>query len=200
MRTNKEISYAVALLRQKGDRISLVQSEVLEKRLTEKAVFELYVTNVPAEEKDEAAFFAARDAARYLVGGVTLEELIPDAKQCPVEVMDESEHSDSPVMEAVLKRLELLEKQVAMLTGIKQVDMTRLNSTDYSKNDFLTQKDAYPYIGCSKATLKSWTDKGLVNGYRKGNRVYYSKSELDANPTVKNFKNLQDYFNHDYNK
>lgn len=62
MRTNKEISRAAVLLRRKGDRTSLIQAEVIEKRLTEKAVFELYVTNVPAEEKDEAAFFAARDA------------------------------------------------------------------------------------------------------------------------------------------
>lgn len=200
MRTNKEISYAVALLRQKGDRISLTQAEVLEKRLTEKVVFERYVANVPAEEKDEAVFFAARDAARYLAGGIALDEFIPDAERYPVEIMNESEPLGSLVLESLIKRVELLEKQVAALSGIRQVDVTHLNSADYSSNDFVTQKEACLYIGCSKVTLKSWTDKGLVNGYRKGIRVYYSKCELDASPTVKNFKNLQDYFNHDYNK
>ena len=190
MRTNKEINYAVALLRQKGDRISLTQAEVLELRLTEKAVFERYVANVPAEEKDEAVFFAARDAARYLAGGIALEELIPDAEQYSVETTEEITIT-ADFFKVLIEKIDNLEKKIDMLSGIQPIKKTYATHADFSKEDYMTQEKAYRYIGCSKVTLKSWTDKGLVKGYRKGSHVYYSKSELDANSTVQNFRNIK---------
>lgn len=190
MRTTKEINQAAAILRKKGERLSIIQAEVLEKRLNEKAVFERYVVCVPAKEKDEATFFAARDAARYLDGGITLEELIPDAEKYPVKEMDTVIiHRD--LIKTLIEKIDSLERKIDALSGIQPIKKTYTTQADYSKGDYMTQEKAFQYIGCSKVTLKSWTDKGLVKGYRKGAHVYYSKSELDANPTVQNFKNIK---------
>ena len=80
MRTKQEIRQAVAILRHKGDRISMLQAATLEEGRNEAWVFATYVTSVPEGAKDEAAFFAARDAARFAAGHIGLEELIPDVQ------------------------------------------------------------------------------------------------------------------------
>lgn len=74
MRTKQEIRQAVAILRHKGDRISMLQAATLEEGRNEAWVFATYVTSVPEGAKDEAAFFAARDAARFAAGHIGLEE------------------------------------------------------------------------------------------------------------------------------
>lgn len=46
MRKNREIDQAIAILRKKGDKTSMIQAEVLQERHTEVWVFEHYVRNV----------------------------------------------------------------------------------------------------------------------------------------------------------
>lgn len=77
MRKSKEINRAIALLRLKGDRLSLIRAEVLSGRRTEVWVFKRFVRDAAPEEKDEAVYCAARDAARYVSGKLELEQLIP---------------------------------------------------------------------------------------------------------------------------
>ena len=74
MRKQEEINRAAAILRKKGDRISVAQAEVLEKRRTETQLFKEFVLSVGEEKKDEQFFYALRDAARYAAGGMELED------------------------------------------------------------------------------------------------------------------------------
>lgn len=195
MRTKQEIKRAVAILRQKGDALSLAQAAVIEYQRTESWVFAHYVQNVSADEKDETTFFAARDAARYVAGGIALEELIPDATDYPEvpqncislnEIMVPVE-----LIERLIDRIESLEKKIDTLTEKESKDAAYTRIADHSKDDFMTQDEACKYVGCTKDTLISWRKKTFVKGYRKGAHVYYSQSELDASPTVQNFMNIR---------
>lgn len=195
MRTNKEISRAAALLRRKGDRTSLIQAEVIETRLTEKAVFELYVTNVPAEEKDEAAFFAARDAARYVAGSITLEELVPD-----VDITSRQTESDTPGLEildedriVVSKRMlyNLLSRvnRLELKVGIRKTTMkvNRKKATGNEPEDLISQAEVVRLLGCGKSTVKRWADRGYITGYQKDGHVYYSKKEIRNSQVFKEY-------------
>lgn len=192
MKVNQEISRATAILRKKGDRLSLIQAEVLESGHNEEWVFEQYVTSVPEAGKDEAAFFSARDAARFLAGKLALEELIPDVEEYPEEVTPPSDgYVRVPVREfhELIQAISRLEKKIDDLCGnpgLKPYQQT----PDFEKNDLMTQEKACKYVGCSKVTIRSWSRKGLIKGYRKGSHVYYSQSELDHSPAVLNFRNI----------
>lgn len=194
MRTNKEINYAVALLRQKDDRISLTQTEVLELRLTEKAVFEKYVANVPAEEKDEAVFFAARDAARYLAGGIALEELIPDAEdtlsESNIPELDSSDGEMILVSKRTLQNLLLRVSRLELIAGIrnKQMKVKRKSTTTSNMpDDLISQVEVIRLLGCGKTTIKRWANKGYITGYQKDGRVYYSKKEIRNSQAFKEY-------------
>lgn len=196
MRTKQEISQAAAILRQKGDRLSLEQAVIAENRCTEAWVFEHYVTNVSPQNKDETLFFAARDAARYVAGGISLEALIPDASEYPaLEETDASTGAtlliSADILERLIRQIARLEQKVDALTAHRTKNIAYTTLADCSKDDFLTQKEACEYIGCSKVTLLAWMKKGLVKGSRRGSHIYYSQSELDENITVQNFKNLK---------
>lgn len=203
MRTKNEIRQAVAILRHKGDRISMLQAATLEEGRNEAWVFATYVTSVPEDAKDEAAFFAARDAARFAAGHIGLEELVPDVQSMTAAdfaaagalgVVDEK--SDTLLLsrsdyDSLIARIEQLEKQMYILYKKHGKEVVYHQVPTHGKDDFMIQEEAFKYIGCSKATIHSWTKKGLIKGYRKGAHVYYSQSELDANPTVRNFRNLK---------
>lgn len=68
MRKKQEIKKGITILRMKGDKISLLQAEVLENGHNESQVFATYVASVPEEDKDETVFYACRDAARFAAG------------------------------------------------------------------------------------------------------------------------------------
>lgn len=191
------------ILTHKADRLSLVQAEVLQDGMTEQQVFRKYVVEVAEENRDEAVFFAARDAARFSAGHIGLEELIPDVQSMTAAdlaaagalgVVDED--SDTILLSRkefneLIKRIGKLEKQMDILCKKHGKEVVYYQASDCQKDDFIIQEEAFKYIGCSKTTIHSWTKKGFVKGYRKGGHVYYSKSELDANPTVQNFRNLK---------
>lgn len=195
MRTNREISRAAALLRRKGNRTSLIQAEVIEKRLTEKAVFELYVTNVPAEKKDEAAFFAARDAARYVAGNITLEELVPD-----MDITSRQAESDTPGLDmldedriVVSKRMlyNLLSRvnRLELKVGIRKTTMkvNRKKATGNEPEDLISQAEVVRLLGCGKSTVKRWADRGYITGYQKDGHVSYSKKEIRNSQVIKEY-------------
>lgn len=197
MRTKNEIKQAVAILNHKADRISSLQAATLEENRNEAWVFSTYVTSVPEEAKDEAAFYACRDAARFAAGRLTLEDLIPDAGQygIPLEkVMPKKERQTVSVQE-----FEALKRKVKQLEGfVDDLLKERRQRAEYQKlpdtnrTDFIGQKEATELVGCSRETLGSWQSKGFITGYRKGGLVYYSKSELAASPVVQNFINIKD--------
>lgn len=191
MRTIQEINEALEILYARGDKISMLQADVLEKKYSEREIFQKMVVDVLQENRDEVAFFAARDAGMFLEGKLGMEEFlsVEQTKKEDKQVMPEISISIDYLL-ALTTRVDRLEKQVRFLQERKNRS-TYKYSADANKNDYLTQTQAYKYIGCSQLTLIRWTKEGNVKGYRKGGHVYYSQSELDANPTVRNFRNLK---------
>lgn len=191
MRTKQEIKHAVAILRQKGDALSLVQAAVIEYQRTESWVFGHYVQNVSADEKDEATFFAARDAARYVTGGIALEELIMDAETYAAAPIEEKESSasDEGIIQMLIRRIDALEKQVRELKKNNCSSPVLLNNAEWDKEGFMTFAEAVLYVGCGQTTFSRWARKGKIRKYKQGHQPYYKKSELDANPIVCDYMN-----------
>ena len=202
MRTKNEIRQAVAILRHKGDRISMLQAATLEEGRNEAWVFATYVTSVPEEAKDETAFYACRDAARFVAGHIGLEELVPDVQSMTAAdfaaagalgTMDAPKPKKERQTVSV-QEFEALKRKVKQLEGfMEDLLKERRQRAEYQKlpdtnrADFIGQKEATELIGCTRETLGAWQRKGFITGYRKAGLVYYSKSELAASPVVQNF-------------
>lgn len=205
MRTKQEIKQAVAILCHKADRLSLAQATVLQGSMTEQQVFQKYVMETPEAERDEAVFFAARDAARFAAGHIGLEELVPDVQSMTAAdfaaagalgTMCEPKKERQTVS---VQEFEALKRKVKQLEGfIDDLLKERRQRAEYQKlpdtnrADFIGQKEATELVGCSRETLNAWQRKGFITGYRKAGLVYYSKSELAASPVVQNFCNIMD--------
>ncbi len=195
MRKQEEINRAATILRKKGDRISVAQAEVLEKRRTETQLFKEFVLSVGEEKKDEQYFYALRDAARYAAGGMELKDLIPDADKYPVELapVQKKERQTVSYQEyrALMRRMNLLEGIVDELCKERRQRAEYQKKPDTNRADFISQEETAKWVGCSRETLNSWQRKGFITGYRKAGRVYYSKSELESSPKVQTFRNLK---------
>ena len=184
MRKNPEINKAIGILQKKGDKLSMIQIEVLSERCTEICVFERYVQNVSNENRDEAAYCAARDAARYLYGKLELEELIPDASNYPEELTTDT--LSLPTQEEMWKMIQKLSGQVECLkrqihemkkdksarkiTVLPQKGKKREEYIEPDKEEYLTPVQASEYVGCSITSLKIWKRKGLISFCRETER------------------------------
>ena len=183
MRKQSEIDRAIEALRMNGDGLSEVQIEVLERRRNEQWVFGHFVRDTPEAERDEAAFYAARDAARFLAGKVGISALCPELDDEPEPEAEEGITLSRKEYDALLKRLERVERRLGLRSQINKE--TRKPATDTNATDLISQAEACRYIGCGKSTIKRWADRGLVTGYLKGKRVYYSRRELDRSEVVR---------------
>ena len=204
MRTKNEIRQAVAILTRKADRLSLVQAGVLQAGMTEQQVFQKYVMEVAEENRDEAVFFAARDAARFSAGHIGLEELIPDVQNMTAAdfaagACDTEKKTPKEKQTVSLREFEALKRRVHQLEGfVDELLRERRRNAEYQKlpdtnrADFIGQKAATELVGCSRETLGAWQRKGLITGYRKAGLVYYSRTELASSPVVQNFINIKD--------
>ncbi|WP_300433728.1 helix-turn-helix domain-containing protein [Christiangramia sp.] len=47
-----------------------------------------------------------------------------------------------------------------------------------STNELMTREETAEFFSISLPTLHEWTKNGQLNSYRKGNRVYYKRSEI----------------------
>lgn len=195
MRKQQEINRAAAILRKKGDRISMAQAVVLEEKQTETLLFKEYVLSVGEDKKDDQYFFALRDAARFAAGGLELEELIPDWDKYPVEPAPVEKRERQTVSyqeyQSVVRRLALLEGLVEELYKERRQRAEYQKKPDTNRADFISQEEATKYVGCSRDTLRSWQVKGFITGYTKAGRVYYSKSELESSPKVQTFRAIK---------
>lgn len=195
MRKQQEINRAAAILRKKGDRISMAQAAVLEEKKTETQLFKEYVLSVGEDKKDDQYFFALRDAARFAAGGLELEELVPDWDKYPVEMPPVEKRERQTVSyqeyQSVVRRLTLLEGLVEELCKERRQRAEYQKKPDTNRADFISQEEATKYVGCSCDTLRSWQVKGFITGYTKAGRVYYSKSELESSPKVQTFRAIK---------
>lgn len=194
MRKSQEINKAIAILRKKDDRISMIQADVLKERRTEVWVFEHFVRDMAKAEQDEEVYCAARDAAKYLNGKLELEELIPDWEKWNTDTVVSTERLPSP--NEMWKMIQELSSKVNRLERIinkgREFNIytpdPQNEKPEYEESEYMLQAVAYKYIGCSLTTLKSWKKKGIVPFYRKGGRVYYKKSDIDNNPILNRYK------------
>lgn len=182
MRKQQEINRAAAILRKKGDRISMAQAVVLEEKQTETLLFKEYVLSVGEDKKDDQYFFALRDAARFAAGGLELEELVPDWDKYPVEESSEIESGSVTLSRKDYNKLLLRIERLEQWIGLSRKPATQkpvVMPEDMNMDDMMKQSEACQYLACGKNTIKKWAAKGLVQAYQKGKFVYYSKKELD---------------------
>lgn len=184
MRKSQEISKAIAILRKKGDKISMIQADILKERRTEVWVFEHFVRDMAKSEQDEEVYCAARDAAQYLTGRIELAELIPGyEEEEKVETEEEMICVSASEFKKLLKRVERLERRLGLK---KEISVSKRKSVEEAPaDDLIPQIEACKYVGCSKTTIKRWANNGFITGYMKGLKVYYSKRELDCSAVVK---------------
>lgn len=193
MRTKQEIGLALDLLDEYGGGYKEAQANVLHDRMTESQVFDTYVSNYPGDQRNEALYFAVRDAAQYLSGKLTLEELIPNLPDGRMEdLMRQKEEAAEETVTVslkdfrnLLKRVERLERRLGLRAEINKA--TRKDTTG-APSDLISQAEACRLLGCGKSTIKRWADKGLVTGYLKGKSVCYSKRGLMHSEVVKEYK------------
>lgn len=197
MRTQSEINRALAVLRKKGDVKSLEQASVISDRLNERGVFSKYIEGMSDADRNEEVYFACRDAARFLKGELAFEELVPDADKYPVPLEAPAPKKERRTVS--MQEFEALKRKVKQLEGfVEDLLKERRQQAEYQKlpdtnrADFIGQKEATEFVGCTRETLNAWHRKGLITGYRKAGLVYYSKSELAASPVVQNFINIKD--------
>ncbi|WP_243462339.1 DNA-binding protein [Bacteroides stercorirosoris] len=165
MRKQEEINRAAAILRKKGDRISVAQAEVLEQRRTETQLFKEFVVSAGEDKKDDKFFYALRDAARFAAGGLELEELIPDAEKYPVELVPAQKKERQTVSyqeyQALMRRVNLLEGLVDELCKERRQRAEYQKKPDTNRADFISQEETTKWVGCSRETLNSWQRKDL---------------------------------------
>lgn len=181
MRKNKDISLAIAVLKKKGGKLSLIQIEVLENRHNEIWVFEHYVRDVENENRDEAVYCAARDAAMFLAGKIEVGDLIPDMNQYPVTEKDLKEQTDKDRIKALENRLCELERLVDFLS--QKINLT-VRDEDLG---YMTSKEVVDYIGCPVSLMRTWRKKGVLPYYQRASRVFYHKKDIDNNITIKKY-------------
>lgn len=180
MRKKSEIKRAIEALRQKCDHISQAKLQVLEGARSEQWVFNNYV-KIPDEERDEEAFFAARDAAQFVAGKIGISAICPELEDEPEEDEETITLSRSEY-EKLLKRLERVERRLGLRVGT--VEKAERKDISEAPDDLIPQVEACRYIGCGKSTIKRWADRGLITGYVKGRSIMYSRKELDKSKVV----------------
>lgn len=179
MRTNKEITLAIRLLDQHGGEYKNEQARVLREHMNESQVFDAYVASYCGDERNESLYFAARDAAKYVAGKLTLEELISDLPDgAPEELAKQKKEEKITLARSefnqLVERISNLELQVKALMQPK---------------DEVNQSEARKYIGCSEVLLRQWTKEGKVQAAPgKGKQLIYRISELSRNPTVQEYR------------
>lgn len=181
MRKQSEINRAIEHLKAYTDAASRIQVEVLEMKRSETWVFNQYVRDVPEDERNETLFYAARDAAQFLAGKIGISSICPDLEDEPEEEEEQEETITLSRHEYdnLLQRLERVERKLRL----HQCNHEKISKK--TSGDLISQVDACLYIGCGKSTIKRWADRGVLTRYKKKQRIFYSKKEIDKSKVIK---------------
>ena len=71
--------------------------------------------------------------------------------------------------EEILEKLSRLEKEIALI---------KKNFQPKEPDELLTRQETADLLKVSLTTLWQWNNKGVLNAYGLGNRVYYKRSEV----------------------
>lgn len=177
------IDAALSLLRAKGDAVSLAQAEVLSDRLNERSVFDRYMANVSEAERDETLYYACRDAARFLQGGLTLEELIPDASDVETVIAANDNHPDTITLSrkefnTLLARIEKLERWTGLKRRLTPVRLPTLPATA-NPADYVMQNEAARMLGIGKRSMRGYVDRGEIKAWQYRKFVVYRLRDIE---------------------
>lgn len=181
MRKQSEINRAIEYLKPLVDKVSRLQVEILENKRSETWVFNQYVRDVPEDKQNETLFYAARDAAMFLAGKIGISSICPDLEDEPEEEEEQEETITLSRHEYdnLLQRLERVERKLRL----HQCNHEKISKK--TSGDLISQVDACLYIGCGKSTIKRWADRGVLTRYKKKQRIFYSKKEIDKSKVIK---------------
>lgn len=69
----------------------------------------------------------------------------------------------------------------ALFMGLQnQIEELKNNFQPKEPTVLLTRTETAEYLKIDLSTVTSWTKKGKLKAYGKGNRVYYKRSEVEA--------------------
>lgn len=66
----------------------------------------------------------------------------------------------------------------AVLTGLRVYNNGRERAADHAPEELLSRHDAAQLLGITLPTLREYTRKGYLTGYRIGTRVRYKRNEV----------------------
>jgi len=183
MRSPSEINQAISYLKDKGGQIAAEQIKVISTKMTESQVFKTYVVNVGEENKDEALYFAAREAAQYIAGKLAIEDLIPDYKAIIPVVQDVTEKANTITLskeefDTLMKRFDDQEQRILKLEKRIKSDREILPKPFAAKN-MINQRQACALLGIGLNVVKRYCKEGLLTPCVYGRNVYYLKKEVE---------------------
>ncbi len=181
MRSLSEINQTISYLKGKGGRIAEEQIKVISAKMTESQVFQTYVVNVGEENKDEALYFATREAAQYLSGKIDIEGLIPD--YCDIIPLETTTVPNSITItkeefNSLLKRIEEQGQRILKLEKRIKSDREILPKPFAAKN-MINQRQACALLGIGLNVVKRYCKEGLLTPCVYGRNVYYLKKEVE---------------------
>lgn len=75
--------------------------------------------------------------------------------------------------ESILKCFDQL---TAKLEAVEQ----KLSKNQSEKSDYLTRNEVKNLLHVSFPTIHNWTNKGIIQPYHVGKKVYFKRSEIEA--------------------
>lgn len=197
-RTIRQRDMAADIVKNSGVPYAELQASVIRQAMTQQDVFIKYVARA-GEDRDEAVYFAALEAAKYSDGTLTLRELLPETDNPEIDKLDADKGPDpktkqdydpnelfvnddgivtlsKKAYDTLLRRLERVERLLGLRSPKNK--LTRKSLSEYKGKDIISQAEAMRLIGCGKTTIKRWADEGMIQAYTQGTHVYYSQREL----------------------
>lgn len=180
-RTIQEIERALLLLEEQDIYGADVIESVLTDQLSESEVFDRYM-RVPEDDRNEDAYYVGRDAAQWLVGKISLADVIPGEEDLdPQEIAEEPEGNtitiSRAVFEELMERIEKLEYWTGMKRRVQPKKLPPLPA-DANPNDYIIQKEAASLMGLSKHGIRGYVNRGELNAYQDNRFVKFKKDEV----------------------
>lgn len=176
MRKKSEIKRAIEALRQKCDHISQAKLQVLEGVRSEQWVFDNYV-KIPDEERDEEAFFAARDAAQFVAGKIGISAICPELEDDPEDEPDEETVRQGAVSR---KEYEKLLARVAWMEGLLRNYDPMAHQSGEPPKDYYNLKEVCERLGLNVRTVGNWVKNGHIIPVYFGQRRFYTEQMITA--------------------
>ncbi len=79
-----------------------------------------------------------------------------------------------------LEASDLLHRLDTMQSAITALTNQPTSTAPETQTGYLTRREVSQMFNICLVTLNDWTRKGILQGYKIGNRVYYKRTEVEA--------------------